>query len=146
MKKGFFVSIFWLVCLANGQDFAFKQDTGWLKWKQKHDRSYESDIHELEKYVTWVSNNAMIEAHNSLKSEFGYTLAINQYGDMVRNKYNRQLSLQCLMVRLPQNISTRHVAFIHIAMALKMAMILVRIPVTYWKASSRVKHFNGQKD
>ncbi|XP_041379493.1 silicatein-like [Gigantopelta aegis] len=57
-------------------ELAFKQDSEWLTWKQKHDKSYESDIHELEKYVTWISNRAFIEAHNQLKSDFGYRLAI----------------------------------------------------------------------
>lgn len=68
---------------ANTVDLSFKYDSKWLSWKQEHDKAYESDIHELEKYVTWVSNNAMIEAHNKLESDFGYTLGMNQFGDMV---------------------------------------------------------------
>ena len=78
--------IFWVLLTtikSNAVEFTFKQDSNWLSWKQKHDKNYESDIHELEKYVTWISNNALIEAHNELESEFGYTLAMNKFGDMV---------------------------------------------------------------
>lgn len=83
MEWGYFI-ILCLICSATGLDFQFKHDMNWLNWKQKHDRSYESDIYELEKYVTWVSNNALIEAHNDLGSNFGYTLGVNQFGDLVR--------------------------------------------------------------
>ena len=69
-------------------DFPFKYDSGWLGWKARHTKSYESDIHELEKYVTWVSNSALIHAHNALRSSFGYTLSMNQFGDLVRTNYS----------------------------------------------------------
>ena len=72
-------------------DFPFKHDPGWLGWKAEHTKSYESDIHELEKYVTWVSNTALIDAHNALRSSFGYTLAMNQFGDLVRNNFSNFL-------------------------------------------------------
>ena len=64
-------------------ELAFKTDREWLKFKENYSRSYESVVHELERYVTWKSNLAFIGAHNELKDEFGYTLAMNQYGDMV---------------------------------------------------------------
>ena len=70
--------------VAADENLAFKYDPLWMTWKQVHDKSYDSDIHELEKYVTWVSNHALIETHNQLESRFGYSLAMNQFGDMVR--------------------------------------------------------------
>lgn len=76
-------------------ELAFKTDREWLKWKEDYSRSYESVVHELERYVTWKSNRAFIGAHNELKDEFGYTLAMNQYGDMSSSEY--YYSTRCLL-------------------------------------------------
>ena len=62
---------------------AYKQDFEWLQWKSQHEKSYEDDINELERYVTWQSNRAFIQAHNELQENFGYTVEMNQFGDMV---------------------------------------------------------------
>ena len=62
----------------------YQTDVQWLEWKRRHDRSYDSDLSELERYVTWVSNKALVESHNKLASDFGYTLALNQFADLVR--------------------------------------------------------------
>ena len=64
----------------------YKTDASWLQWKRHHEKSYDDDLTELERYVTWVSNRALVESHNTLGKEFGYTLAVNQFADMVRLK------------------------------------------------------------
>lgn len=75
------------IALANEEQLAFKVDSEWLEWKKEHSRVYETDIHELERYVTWQSNKAYIDAHNQLKDQFGFHLALNQFGDLVGNMY-----------------------------------------------------------
>lgn len=67
------------ICLQLG----FKLDSEWMQWKNEHLREYESDTHELERYVIWKSNKAYVDVHNELKDEFGYFLALNQFGDLV---------------------------------------------------------------
>ena len=72
-------------------ELGFKGDGEWLSWKKQHSRVYETDIHELEKYVTWKSNKAYIDAHNELKDEFGYILTLNQFGDLVSDSTTSSL-------------------------------------------------------
>ncbi len=73
----------YLFCTAVSVEAELETDSEWLVWKKGHNREYESDIHELERYVTWKSNKAYIDAHNELVDEFGYNLALNQFGDLV---------------------------------------------------------------
>ena len=61
----------------------YQTNAQWLEWKRRYDKSYESDLSELERYVTWVSNKALVESHNHLASDFGYALALNQFADLV---------------------------------------------------------------
>ncbi len=72
-----------IISIGVSVELGLKGDKEWLSWKKQHLRNYESDIHELEKYVTWKSNKAYINAHNELKDEFGYYLSLNQFGDLV---------------------------------------------------------------
>lgn len=74
-----------LVGVALSVELAFKADSEWLSWKKEHSKAYETDIHELERYVTWKSNKEYIDTHNELKDQFGYHLALNQFGDLVIN-------------------------------------------------------------
>lgn len=55
----------------------------WASWRSQHNRSYLSSQEELERYVVWRSNTAYIQSHNSYADKFGFTLAMNVYGDMV---------------------------------------------------------------
>ena len=75
------------LCTGFSAELAFKVDSEWQTWKEKHDRDYENEIHELERYVIWKSNKAYIDAHNELEEEFGYRLALNQFADMVSRIY-----------------------------------------------------------
>ena len=56
----------------------------WSSWQKQHNRSYLSSREELERYVVWRSNTAYIQSHNSYADKFGFTLAMNKYGDLVR--------------------------------------------------------------
>ena len=57
----------------------------WRLWKRTHEKSYASSNEELERYAIWQSNAAYIENHNKHWDKFGYTLGMNQFGDLVRN-------------------------------------------------------------
>lgn len=56
----------------------------WHLWKAENEKMYTSDREELERHLIWLSNKKYIDGHNANKDIFGYTLAMNQYGDMVR--------------------------------------------------------------
>ena len=43
-------------------------------------------MEELRKHVTWMSNKAYIEQHNQYSDTFGYTLKMNNFGDLVRQR------------------------------------------------------------
>ena len=76
-----------LCSLAHGKPprshLAFQTDYEWLSWKRQHDRAYEEDLLELERYIIWQSNQALIYAHNQYASTFGYTLELNKFADLV---------------------------------------------------------------
>ena len=57
----------------------------WRLWKRTHRKSYASSNEELERYAIWQSNAAYIENHNKHWDKFGYTLGMNQFGDLVLN-------------------------------------------------------------
>ena len=59
------------------------RDHEWSNWMQKHMKYYASDNEELERYVTWRTNKAYVEYHNALAQDFGYSLALNTFGDVV---------------------------------------------------------------
>lgn len=56
----------------------------WLIWKESNNKTYESTIEELERFIIWLANKAYIDYHNTYSSKFGFTLKMNQFGDMVR--------------------------------------------------------------
>ena len=55
----------------------------WHAWKSVHSKIYRSPREELERHVLWQSNKKFIEAHNIYNETFGYTLAMNEFGDLV---------------------------------------------------------------
>lgn len=79
----FLLLLYSLVRVQSKRTLEHKTDADWLQWKRLHEKSYDDDLSELERYVTWISNRALIESHNTLGKEFGYTLALNQFADMV---------------------------------------------------------------
>ena len=56
----------------------------WNLWKDDHDKAYGSQLEELERHLVWLSNKKYIEQHNANSHLFGFTLAMNHFGDMVR--------------------------------------------------------------
>ncbi len=60
----------------------------WRLWKSEQARLYASSTEELERYVIWRSNKAYIESHNEYSQEFGYTVRMNKFGDLVRQGCN----------------------------------------------------------
>ena len=61
------------------------RDHEWSQWKVTHTKYYTSNNEELERYVTWRTNKAYVEYHNAFAEDFGYSLALNKFGDMVGN-------------------------------------------------------------
>ena len=55
----------------------------WSLWKSEHAKSYESDLEELERHLVWLSNKEYIDQHNANADLFGFTLAMNNFGDLV---------------------------------------------------------------
>ena len=55
----------------------------WQSWKSTHGRSYVTIVEELERYVIWRANQAFIDYHNSYAHKLGFTLRMNQFGDLV---------------------------------------------------------------
>lgn len=56
----------------------------WKMWKGQHEKSYASELEELDRHLVWISNKKFIELHNANSHIFGYNLAMDHYGDLVR--------------------------------------------------------------
>ena len=63
--------------------FSYEFVEEWHLWKGQHQKSYMSELEELERHTIWLSNKKYIEEHNARSDEFGYTLAMNHFGDFV---------------------------------------------------------------
>ena len=44
---------------------------------------YESEVEELHRHTIWQANKKYVDEHNAHKDMFGYTLAMNEFGDLV---------------------------------------------------------------
>lgn len=54
---------------------------------------------ELERHIIWRTNQQYIDAHNKYNATFGYTLAMNGMGDLVRTLhmvYCIQIAMNCV--------------------------------------------------
>jgi len=73
------------VCLAAvaaaAAKFEFLEE--WEMWKEQHGKGYQSEREELERHLIWLSNKQYIDQHNANSDIFGFTLAMNHFGDMV---------------------------------------------------------------
>ena len=56
----------------------------WQMWKSQHSKRYGSLREELDRHLVWLANREYINAHNKNSHIFGFTLAMNHFGDMVR--------------------------------------------------------------
>lgn len=55
----------------------------WNMWKGQHEKSYASQLEDLDRHLVWLSNKKFIELHNANSHIFGYHLAMNHFGDLV---------------------------------------------------------------
>ena len=62
--------------------YQFKNE--WNMWKNVHGKSYQSEKEDLENHIVWLSNKEYIDQHNKNADIFGFTLALNHLGDMVK--------------------------------------------------------------
>ena len=65
----------------------------WHAWKATHDISYENEYEEQKRHVVWQSNQEYIDQHNKYEEQFGYTLEMNKFGDMVCVNTGKTLSV-----------------------------------------------------
>ena len=70
-----------LCALAATTKYQFPRE--WHAWKETHGKSYQDEEEELRKHVVWKSNAEYIKQHNLHDHVFGYTLEMNEYGDLV---------------------------------------------------------------
>ena len=46
-------------------------------------QTYENELMELHRHTIWQANKKYIDEHNSNADKFGYTLGMNEFGDLV---------------------------------------------------------------
>ena len=51
---------------------------------QQHGKLYDSDDEELSRRIVWESNRNYVQNHNEHADVLGFTLAMNEFADMVR--------------------------------------------------------------
>ena len=66
---------------AAAAKFEFLEE--WEMWKEQHGKGYQSEREELERHLVWLSNKKYIDQHNVNTDIFGFTLAMNHFGDLV---------------------------------------------------------------
>lgn len=72
-----------LLCVTMVTAVEFSDE--WNNWKQLYQKTYECEHEELARYTIWVANKAYIEEHNKNVDVHGYSLKMNEFGDMVTN-------------------------------------------------------------
>lgn len=55
----------------------------WILWKTEHHKSYSGEQDEIEKHSVWMANREFVINHNANWPEHGYSLALNQFADLV---------------------------------------------------------------
>ena len=80
----------------------------WELWKTQHGKSYAHRMEELERHMIWTSNRKYIEEHNANADAFGYTLAMNHFGDLVRYDIKLIICLCFSFSLIPSRISILH--------------------------------------
>ena len=85
MLKCLSVAVLCLVAVSSAVQPKFEFVEEWQLWKARHSKIYDTEILELERHLTWLSNKKYIEQHNANSHIFGFTLAMNRFGDMVRD-------------------------------------------------------------
>lgn len=71
-----------MVVLVNAK-LNVKYPHEWHAWKSEHGKSYDDEHEELRRHIVWLANGKYIEEHNKYSDEFGFTLKMNHFGDLV---------------------------------------------------------------
>nr|BAG74343.1 silicatein-M2 [Ephydatia fluviatilis] len=77
-----------LASLAMAVQYEFVEE--WHLWKGQNNKRYASELEELERHTIWLSNKKYVEEHNARADAFGYTLAMNNLGDLSAEEYAEQ--------------------------------------------------------
>lgn len=86
-----FLSVWSVAFCLNMPQYEYVEE--WSLWKGQHQKSYASELEELDRHLVWLSNKKFIELHNANSHIFGYNLAMNHFGDLV-SKTNIKIPLQ----------------------------------------------------
>lgn len=49
-----------------------------------HSKRYSSDEEELQRHIIWEANRNYVQNHNEHAAVFGFTVAMNEFADLVR--------------------------------------------------------------
>src|ERR1700744_723673 len=79
----FFISIIVIT------ESVFVSDNEWYEWKNKYNKSYESDMEEFIKYKIWQNNMMAIKEHNNKNLTF--TLGSNYFTDLSNDEFTSQM-------------------------------------------------------
>ena len=66
---------------------AFQYTEEWEAWKKEYGRSYESADIELRRQIIWESNMMFVNEHNAHADEFGFTVEMNEFADLVSKSF-----------------------------------------------------------
>jgi len=66
-------------------------------WKATHQKSYHSPAEEALRYHIWTQNNIYIQLHNQ-RNNTGFTLKMNQFGDLTPREFATQILSQARQV------------------------------------------------
>lgn len=83
MKLLLVLTLIGLACAKAVPRYEFVEE--WQLWKSSHGKEYITEREELERHLVWVSNREYILQHNANADIFGFTLAMNHFGDMVKS-------------------------------------------------------------
>ena len=72
-----------IIALA-AAEVQFQNPEEWQLWKAQHGKSYQSQREELDRHLIWLANREYINGHNKNAHIFGFTLAMNHLGDIVK--------------------------------------------------------------
>lgn len=55
----------------------------WRLWKERHGKVYADKESESARRSLWEANHRLVESHNRNSSAYGFSLALNQFADLV---------------------------------------------------------------
>ena len=79
-------------CVTGSSD----TNSDWELWKTTHSKAYVSREEESLRREAWEANSQFIEQHNANSAEHGYTLEMNNFGDLV----SAEAILACSFIKI----------------------------------------------